>query len=135
MKRLKLPLLYLSAFLLSVMPILVYFTINSELYFKTRGETVKLLFGGALAIGIVIFKTLGFLKIKSSIVIFLGVFVFSYLLESVISDLIVFSFLALAGELGSSLVKIFIAKEKGKIRDEKTEEIVEKAILKSSGRV
>lgn len=135
MKKFKLTALYLSAFLLSVLPVAIYFLVNREAYLSTREETVKLLFGGSLALGILILKTLGFLKIKSSVVIFSGVFVFSYLLESIVDDLLVFSFLALVGELSACVVKLFIRREKAAVQNEKTEKTIEKAILKSSGRV
>ncbi len=135
MKKIKMPALYSLAFLLSVLPVLIYFFINHDAYISTQKEAIKLLFGGSLAIAIVVFKTLGFLKIKSSILVFLSIFVFSYLLESVISDLLVFSFLALVGELLSMVVRIFISKEKRKMEETKTEQTIEKAILKSNGRV
>ena len=135
MKKFKLPTLYLGSFLLSVLPVAIYFLVNRDAYLSTREETVKLLFGGLLAIAILTLKTFGFLKIKSSVVIFLGVFVFSYLLESMIDDLLIFSFLALVGEVLSSVVKLFIRREKAAVQNEKTEKTIEKAILKSSGRV
>ena len=135
MRRATLPALYTLSVLLSILPVAIYFIANREAYVSTRAEGIRLLFGGALALFVVVIKALGFLKIKSSIIVFLAMFVFSYLLESVISDLLVFSFLALTGEVMSMIVRIFINKEKEKIQEKKTEDVIENAILKSSGRV
>ena len=59
----------------------------------------------------------------------------SYLLESIIHDLLIFSFLALAGEVLSMVVKIFINREKKKMEQEKSGQIVKEAIKEVSGRV
>lgn len=135
MKKLKLPILYMLSFLASILPVFIYFIINCESYVKTHADTVKLLFGGALAVGIIIIKALGFLKVKSSVLIYLFLFIFAYLFESIISDILVFSFLALVGEAISGIVRIFIAKEKENKKHKKCEQTIEKAILKTSGRV
>ena len=135
MKKFKLPILYLMALLSSILPVLIYFIINYDGYVTTKGQGVRLLFGGTLALVILIIKTLGFLKVKSSVMIFLFAFIFAYLFESIISDILIFSFLALVGEIGSFIVRIFINKEKENRAHKKCEDAIEKAILKTNGRV
>lgn len=135
MKRLKLPLLYIVSFLCSILPVLVYFLVNFDVYVRTTPEKFKLLFGGALVVGILITKAVGALKIKSGIVFFGVAFILAYLLESVISDILIFSFLALVGEILSVIVRIFIKREKEKTATQRGEELIERAINKSNGRV
>ena len=135
MKKMKIPLLYVLSFLCSVMPVLIYFVLNHESYISTTPERIKLLFGGILAISIVITKMLGVFKINSGIMLFSLVFVFSYLLEGIISDLLIFSFLALVGEVLAFIVRQVIKAEKTKSDEEKTEKMIENAVNKTSGRV
>ena len=127
MKRIKLPLLYILSVLLSVLPVLIYFIVNHDRYIRSVPEGIKLLFGAIFVIAILIIKALGFLKIKSSIAFFAGLLILSYLLESIISDIVVFSLLALVG--------IFIRKEREKKSYQKTESAVKSAIESISGRV
>ena len=135
MKKVKIPLLYALSFICSISPILTFFLINHREYISTTPEKIKLLFGGALAVAIWIIKSLGFLKIKSSLVFFGGAFLLSYLLESIIHYLLIFSFLSLVGEVLSMVVKIFINRERKKIEQEKSGQIVKEAIKEVSGRV
>ncbi len=135
MKKIKLPLLYTASLCASVLPVLIYFIVNYDRYISTTPQKFKLLFGGLLAVGILITKTIGTLKINSGIVFFGFIFVFSYLLESIVSDLLVFSFLALVGEILAMIVRAFIKREKTKREEERQEKAIEKAIFRSSGRV
>ena len=135
MKRMKLPLLYILSVLLSVLPVLIYFIVNYDRYIRSVPEGIKLLFGAIFVIAILIIKALGFLKIKSSIAFFAGLLILSYLLESIISDIVVFSLLALVGEILSAVVRIFIRKEREKKSYQKTESAVKSAIESISGRV
>ena len=135
MKKMKIPLLYVLSFLCSVMPVLIYFVLNHESYISTTPERIKLLFGGILAVSIVITKMLGVFKINSGIMLFSLIFVFSYLLEGIISDLLIFSFLALVGEVLAFIVRQVIKAEKTKSDEEKTEKMIENAVNKTSGRV
>ena len=87
-------------------------------------------------------KLAGKLKIRSRIAVFAIVFVFSYLLESILDDLLVFSLLALIGESLDMIVGIFIKREKRKMllkesadaNAEANEKVIEKLINKVSGR-
>lgn len=135
MKKMKIPLLYALSFLCSVLPVLIYFLINHESYISTTPEKVKLLFGGVLAVAILITKTIGVLKINSGITLFALVFAFAYLLEGIINDLLIFSFLALVGEVLAFIVRLIIKSQREKDKAEKTEQAIEKVIAKTNGRV
>ena len=135
MKRFKLPLLYILSFVCSVFPVLIYFAINHERYIATRGAGVRLLFGGVLLIAILVIKSLGYLKIKSTLLFFGLAFLLSFLLESIIADILIFSLLALVGELLATVVRFFIKLEKDKSGAQKTAEILKETVLDLSGRV
>ena len=135
LNKIKIPSLYVLSFVLSVLPVAVYLIINHERYVSTTPERIKLLFGGILAIGILVIKTLGFLKVKSSLLFFGVMMIMSYLLESIIYDLLVFSCLAFLGEALSMGIRILIRHLKGAEGKEQIEGAVKRAIEKLSGRV
>lgn len=114
--KLKISLLYLLSFVLSIGPVAVYFLMNMDRYVKTVSDKVKITVGIALLLIIVVLKVLGKLKVPSRAVLFGIVFILSYLLSSIINDLIVFSFLALLGEIMDSACQIFITREKENLR-------------------
>ena len=134
-KKIKLPLLYALSFILSVAPALVYFLINHERYIETRGESVRLLLGGVILVAVLVIKALGYLKIKSTLAFFAIVFLLSFLLESIIADLLIFSLLALVGELLAVAVRFFIKREKDKNGTQKTAQILKETLFDLSGRV
>lgn len=119
-KKLKIFLLSLLSFVLSVAPVMIYFFINMGRYTKTVPETVKLAGGGIILLVIVALKAFGHLKIQSRAVAFGLVFLLSYLLEAILNDLIVFSFLALVGELLEAVISIPIKRMREDIIVEKT---------------
>lgn len=136
MKRLTLPLLYILSFALSLGPVLVFFFINMEKYISSVEDAVRLSFGGALILGVVILKVVGLLRMPPRIVLFALICAGSYLLHSIISDLIIFSFLALVGEIGDSICQIFIRKEKERRAIEKTAQATATALTdRFTGRV
>ncbi|MBQ4585113.1 MAG: hypothetical protein IJA82_02765 [Clostridia bacterium] len=136
MKKLKLPLLYLLSFVCSVGPVLIFFFINLERYTKTVPQTVKLSAGGIIVLIIAFLKVIGKLKLPSRMTVFAIVFLLTYLLESVISDIMILSFLALVGEVLDAIVSIFIKREKQKNTEEKTAQITADVVKKAlSGRV
>lgn len=120
MRRLALPLLYILSFVLSLGPVLVFFFINMGKYISTVEDAVRLSFGGVLILGVVVLKIVGLLRMPPRVVLFALIFAGSYLLHSIISDLIIFSFLALVGEIGDSICQIFIRREKERRSIEKT---------------
>lgn len=112
MKRFKLPLLYIASFVLSVLPVSIYFFANADRYFITVPDRVKLTAGLACMVFIVLLKVMGKFKMPSRGVLFATVTVLCYLLERVLDDLIVFSFLALVGEILDMICQHFINRAK-----------------------
>ncbi len=135
MKKIKLPLLYVLSFICSVAPVIIYFAINHERYIATKGAGVRLLFGGVLLVAVLVIKSLGYLKIKSTLIFFALAFLFSFLLESIIADLLIFSLLALIGELLATVVRFFIKRESELNGAQKTAEILKETVFDLSGRV
>ena len=120
MKKIKIPLLYLLSLFFSVGPVLIYFFANLDRYVQTAPQGVKVSCGFALLFVIAFLKVIGKLKIPSRIYVFAIVFLLSYLLKDVLKDLIVFSMLALIGELLDSICQIFIKRAKENALIDKT---------------
>ena len=118
-KRIEIISLYILSFIASICPVLIYFLINFERYTKTVPETIKLCFGGALMLIFVLLKVIGKLKLPSRSALFAIVFLLSYLLQAILDDLLVFSFLALVGEVLDMTISIPIRKIKEKIKVDK----------------
>ena len=136
MKKIKLIFLYLISFALSVLPVLIFFLCNTEKYFVNEGDRVKLSCGLILLTVIVFFKVIGKLKMPSRVALFGTVFIMCYLLESVLNDILVFSFLALLGEIMDSICQIFVRRERERIHTEKCARATAYEIKRSlSGRV
>ena len=131
MKRLKIPLLYLLSFVLSVLPVGVYFFANRHRYFVTLPDKVKITFGLVCLVFIVFLKVMGKLKMPSRAVLFGFVMIMCYLMERLLDDLLVFSFLALVGEVLDMICQHFIRKE----REKKNAQRVAKATAQEVERV
>ena len=112
MKKFKIPLLYMLSFVLSILPVSIYFFANADRYFITVPDRVKLTVGLACMAFIVLLKVMGKLKMPSRAVLFALITVLCYLLERVLDDLIVFSFLALVGEILDMICQHFINRAK-----------------------
>ena len=110
--RFKIVMLYILSFVCSVAPALTYFLINHEKYIRTVPDKVKITVGLVAIAVILIIKLAGKLKINSKIAVFGIVFLLCYLLESILNDLIVFSFLALVGEILDLIIMAIIKKQK-----------------------
>ena len=95
--------MFICSFICSIAPLAVYVAINHEKYIGVREDAIKLSLGGLICATLVLFKILGKLKMPSSTVAFGIVFLLSYLLKSVTDDLIIFSLLALVGDLADKL--------------------------------
>lgn len=137
-QRFKIVTLYILSFLCSVLPVLIYFLINHSKYISTVPDRIRLGVGAVALLVIIALKLAGKLKVNSRIVVFTIVFGFSYLLESILDDLLVFSFLALIGEALDMIVGIFIKREKRKALLKESAEAnaqeLEKVITRVSGR-
>ncbi|MBQ7353278.1 MAG: hypothetical protein IJW54_04655 [Clostridia bacterium] len=128
MKRLKIGLLYVASLVLSCLPVLIYFFLNFDRYVKTTPQAVRLSVGAIILLFILALKTVGKLKMPSRIVTFSVVLLLSYLLESVLSDLIIFSLLALIGEALDLILQAIIRSQREKIKLEKIREETERAV-------
>ena len=115
MKHLKIVCLYILGFVLSIAPIFTYFILNYDRYVKSTYDGVRLASGGIILACILLVKITGKLKIPSAVSVFGVIFVLSYLLNSIIMDLMIFSFLALLGEICDMVVQIFIRKERARL--------------------
>ena len=134
MKRLKLPLLYLLSLLLSILPIAVYVIVNRERYVTTSYEAIRLGLGMIAACAFLLMKALGKLRAPARLHVFFAVLVMSYLLESVLDDLLALSALALLGELLDTGVQALIARERRKSQREEMGELARTVIDTYTGR-
>jgi len=123
-KRILILFLYICSFVCSIAPIVIYFAVNSEKYIKSPEDTVKLCFGGLICLFLVAIKVMGKLKLPSSTLTFGIVFLLAYLLKSITDDLLIFSFLALVGDIGDKIFfMIPISKIKKNMEYERTADI------------
>ena len=111
-KRVVIVLLYIAAFFASIGPALIYFLINHDRYIMTVPARVKVSLGMVILAVIIILKLIGRLNISSNIAVFGIVFVLAYLLESLLNDILVFSFLALIGEIADVIIMMFVKRMK-----------------------
>ena len=132
MKKIKIPLLYLLSFALSVLPVVIYVVLHKDRYFTTLPQQVKLSVGGAFLVVIVLLKAMGKLKSPGRVGVFGAVFLLCYLLEAVLNDLIVLSFLALVGEVMDGVCQAYIRRAKAQREAQRTACEVKRAL---SGRV
>lgn len=137
MKLFKIVLLHILSVVLSICPVMIFFFINLDLYVTTRYEGIKLASGGVVLLLIVVLKVLGKLKIPSGIALYGIVLVLAYLLDAIIEDIIVFAFLALIGEILSTICNIVIKSQRKKLEREKNASVTAEEIKKiiGSGRV
>ena len=138
MKAFKIILLHILSVILSICPVTVFFFINFDSYITTEYEGIKLASGGIILLTIVILKVLGKLKIPSGIALYGIILILSYLLDAIIEDLMLFAFLALIGEILSTICDTVIKSLKKKYEREKTAEITAneiKKVIGGSGRV
>ena len=123
-KRALIIFLFICSFICSVAPIVVYFATNSDKYIKTPEDTFKLCLGGLICLGIIMLKVIGKLRLPSSTVAFGFLFLLSYLLKSITDDLLIFSFLALVGDLADKIFfGIPISRLKKSIEYERSAEV------------
>ncbi len=102
-KRLLFLFMYICSFICSIAPLVVYFISNHERYVKSYEDVTKLCLGGFICLSLMLLKILGKLNMPSSTVTFGILFLLSYLLKSITDDLIIFSLLALIGDIADRL--------------------------------
>lgn len=126
--RIKIFLLYVLSFLCSIGPVSVFFLINWDRYVQTVPEKIKLSCGIVFLLIIVLLKVMGKLHLPSRAALFGIIFVMCYLLEAIIDDLLILSFLALVGELLDAICQLFLRRAKKKQNNEELAETVANAI-------
>lgn len=104
--------LYIASFFASIGPALIYFLINQDKYIKTVPDKVKISAGIVCIAIIIVLKLAGKLKFNSRVAVFGVIFILTYLLESLLNDILIFSFLALIGEVADFVIMIFVKKLK-----------------------
>ena len=119
--RLKLIVLYLFSFIFSTAPLVITFILNKEEYITTPSDTFKLCIGGMIAVILIALKAVGKLKLPSGIVLYGIAFALSYLLEAILTDLMLLSGMALLGEIiDAAIFKPLIARTNEKMNISKT---------------
>lgn len=102
--RAKLVMLYILSFIVSIAPLVIVVAINWSHYVSTPSRTVSLSIGGAMAVLLMLLKTLGKMPQNVNRVVKYGVlFGIVWLLEPIIQDLKILTFAAFIGELVDSL--------------------------------
>ena len=132
--------LYMGSFIVSLAPVLMCLVFNWNKYVKAPSDVMKLTIAGIVLVIILFLKVIGKLKMPRRVVTFGIVFILSYLLKSVLEDLILLSGMALLGEfIDCAIFQWAIKKTKEEIivdkTADKTAEQVEEVIKKYIGRV
>lgn len=91
--------LELFGFLASFLPLLTVLVLNWDRYVATYAAGVKLAAGGVIVGILLLFKTLGKLKLPGSVTVVAAVMLLSYLLQPILSDLTLLSGAYLVGEV------------------------------------
>jgi len=121
--------MYICSFVCSIAPIVVYFILNHEKYVRGYEDVTKLCLGGFICLSLMLLKILGRLKAPTSTVTFGVIFLLSYLLKSITDDMLVFSFLALVGDVVDKLLfGIPIKRIREKIHIDKSADETEKRV-------
>lgn len=114
-------LLQILSFIVCVAPIGVAVFINRNEWFGTPQESVKIGIGAIIAAVLIGLKALGKLKMPRRIVIYAIVFAMTFLLKSILDDLMLLSGMAFLGEfLDLIFLQTAIRRLKEDIKTEKT---------------
>ncbi|MBQ8371560.1 MAG: hypothetical protein IJX38_01290 [Clostridia bacterium] len=100
----RLRILVVASYVVSVFPLLLCLVLRWDGYVSTPAESVKLSFGGLLICLLVLFKTLGKLRVPSGVLLYGAVFILAYLLKVILDDLVLLSGMALIGEIADLLL-------------------------------
>ncbi len=138
--KIRLAFLYIGSFIVSIAPLLICLIVNWSRYTKTPQDTIKLCLGGAIAVTFLFLKVIGKLHMPRRIVLFSIVFSMVYLLQAILNDLLLLSFMALLGEILDSVFfqrAIRITKENMLVSKtaDKTAEQVEQVFKNYLGRI
>ena len=128
-RRGKLLLAQICSFIVSVAPLIAVFVINRERYFVDVAAGVKLAAGGIIVVVMMLINALGRLKVPGGVMAYLIVFLLSYLLEAVLSDLMILSGAALLGaSIDTIIMRPIIKKLREDITVSKTADATSKKI-------
>lgn len=113
-KRFKLYFFEILSFTVSVLPLICVIVVNREKYFTHYTDGVRLSLGCLIILICMLLNAFGRFKIPRGISAYLSVFILSYLLSSILSDLTIISGAAL---LGSVLDSIFLRRYINQLRE------------------
>lgn len=145
MKTIKLNLLKAGGVFTSIAPLVVVIIINwNEYVMAAGGQTWKLTIGGTIAVVLIALSVLGKMKISGRKTLFTILLVVVFLLEPIIADMKLLCACALGGEILNGITFEQFAKKyqetitmekQANINAKATEEVLEKIVNKTSGRV
>lgn len=115
--RTKLFFLCMGGFLASTVPLLSLLVIKWEEYTAIPGGAVRLCFGGAAIVALIVLKVAGKIKLPSRLTVMAIGLVLVYLLEALLADLTLILWVALIGEaVDSFLFAPFAKRSREKIK-------------------
>ena len=91
--------LYICSYIVLVAPLLTVLGINHARYFTTTADAIKVGAGAVICLVLAVLLVGGKLKVPSSLVVLLFVFIMSWLLGNLLEDLMLLSGVALAGKV------------------------------------
>lgn len=97
--KIKLVFLQIFSFIFSIAPLAIAIIVNRDRYFGTPEESVKLGIGLIIGIAFICLKVLAKIKIPSRLVTYGIVFAMVYLMQSILTDLLLLSGMAFLGEM------------------------------------
>ena len=129
--RLRLILLRIGSFIVSALPLVILFVVRFDTYTATPAQTVKLCFGGVLALTLILLNVLKRLKFPNGFVLCVTMLILVYFLKDVLVDILLILLMETIGQLIDFLVFSFAIKKTEEERtaqktaDKTTEEIKE----------
>lgn len=112
--KIKLALLCVASYIVSVLPLLITFMLNFGKYTESAEATVKLTLGGVIVLSLLLARTLG-RTLPNGLGGMLLAFVVAFLLEAILADLVLLLGMFLLGEC---LDVIFLRRRIAKLRED-----------------
>lgn len=112
--KIKLALLCVASYIVSVLPLLITFMLNFGKYTESAEATVKLTLGGVIVLSLLLARTLG-RTLPDGLGGMLLAFVVAFLLEAILADLVLLLGMFLLGEC---LDVIFLRRRIAKLRED-----------------
>ena len=95
--RIKLALMCVASYLISILPLIITFMLNFGKYTESAAATVKLTVGGLIVLALLLARTLGRM-LPSGLGGTLVAFIVAFLLEAILADLVLLLGMFLLGE-------------------------------------